>query len=183
MVWTVECLLRSLGRRRDLAGMRLVSYLPMAHIAERMTSHYQAVHPRLRGHELPRARAARRVPRARCGPNLLFGVPRVWEKIARRRERGPRRRRRKKAQFDEAIAAAKPIAIARSWDEATDEQNATWDFLHDVAFRRSASCSGSTRCDLAITGAAPIPVDLLEWYRAIGVPLPRSTACPRPRGR
>ena len=39
-MWTAESLQQAFGREIDLAGKRLVSYLPMAHIAERMTSHY-----------------------------------------------------------------------------------------------------------------------------------------------
>src|SRR5215213_4975352 len=41
--WTIECLRLSLGEDVAAEGRRLVSYLPMAHIAERMTSHYQGV--------------------------------------------------------------------------------------------------------------------------------------------
>ena len=40
IAWTVEAL-KSTIQYDDFVGKRLVSYLPMAHIAERMTSHYQ----------------------------------------------------------------------------------------------------------------------------------------------
>ena len=55
VTWTVECL-RTAIAIEDLAGKRPVSYLPMAHIAERMTSHYQQA---VAGYEVtccPRAR-------------------------------------------------------------------------------------------------------------------------------
>src|SRR6185436_4932460 len=40
IAWTVESLKQCI-QYDDYVGKRLVSYLPMAHIAERMTSHYQ----------------------------------------------------------------------------------------------------------------------------------------------
>ena len=40
VMWTAESLKQAFGGDIDLTGYRLVSYLPMAHIAERMTSHY-----------------------------------------------------------------------------------------------------------------------------------------------
>ena len=43
VVWTAESLLECLGwSREEAAGKRVVSYLPMAHVAERMVSHYLA---------------------------------------------------------------------------------------------------------------------------------------------
>ena len=80
VVYTCESLRQCFGRDIDLAGKRLVSYLPMAHIAERMTSHYSHA---VRGYEVtscpdPGMLAAylRDVR-----PNIFFGVPRVWEKL------------------------------------------------------------------------------------------------------
>ena len=85
---------RRVGRRA--AGGACVSYLPMAHIAERMTSHYLGIDRRVRGHDLPRARPGRARTSARSGPQIFFAVPRVWEKAARepaRRGRRPTPRR------------------------------------------------------------------------------------------
>jgi len=77
----------------------------------------------------------------------------------------------KAAQFDAAVEAAVPIVEAVAWDRATDEQRSTWQFLDDVGFRAIRALIGLDECELAITGAAPIPADILRWYRAIGVPL------------
>ena len=52
--WTLESL-RMAFSLPSYVGKRLVSYLPMAHIAERMTSHYMQCALGLRGHLLPRA--------------------------------------------------------------------------------------------------------------------------------
>jgi long-chain acyl-CoA synthetase len=74
-------------------------------------------------------------------------------------------------RFEEAVAAATPIVQRKAWDEATEEDEKTWEFLDQVAFRPVRELLGLDQLDLAISGAAPIPAELLAWYRAIGVPL------------
>ena len=169
IAWTVECLKQSI-QYEDFVGKRLVSYLPMAHIAERMTSHYQGAFV---GYEVttcpdPALLAAylREVK-----PNVLFGVPRVWEKVYAGVTAALSADPDKKAKFDEAVAAALPIVEAMDWDRATDEQIATYEFLDSVAFKPVRELLGLDQVEFGITGAAPIPADLLRWYRAIGVPL------------
>src|SRR5262252_6935313 len=59
---------------------RWVSYLPLAHIAERMFSIYLPIHLGTHVHFCPDpAQLVRVVGKVR--PNGFFGVPRVWEKI------------------------------------------------------------------------------------------------------
>ncbi len=59
---------------------RWVSYLPLAHIAERMFSIYLPIHAGTHVHFCPDpAQLVRVVGKVR--PNGFFGVPRVWEKI------------------------------------------------------------------------------------------------------
>ncbi len=169
LAWTVESLRRSIDLDEYL-GKRLVSYLPMAHIAERMTSHYQQA---FLGYEVTccpnpgdigaYAREVR--------PNVMFGVPRVWEKIHAGVMGALAGDPEKARQFDEAVEAAKPIVDAMAWDRATDEQRQTWAFLDEVAFKGIRQLVGLDDLDIAITGAAPIPAELLAWFRAIGVPL------------
>ena len=61
-------------------GARWVSYLPLAHIAERMFSIYLPIHAGTHVHFCPDpAQLVRVVGKVR--PNGFFGVPRVWEKI------------------------------------------------------------------------------------------------------
>ena len=55
--WTVDSLREALGFAPDRS--RIVSYLPMAHIAERITTHYAGHRVRVRGHDLRRHPAAR----------------------------------------------------------------------------------------------------------------------------
>ena len=61
VVWTAESLKRATAFD-VFAGKRLVSYLPMAHIAERMVSHYQQAYLGYEVVELPRRFPDRAVP-------------------------------------------------------------------------------------------------------------------------
>ena len=169
IAWTAESLFRAIARD-DLAGKRLISYLPMAHIAERMTSHYQGM---FFGYEVvtcpdpsllaPYCREVR--------PEILFGVPRVWEKfhagVVASLSADPERA----TKFNAAVEAATPIVAARDADRATKEQEATLQFLDSAAFAPLRELLGFDALIAAVTGAAPIPRELLTWFRAIGVPL------------
>jgi long-chain acyl-CoA synthetase len=170
VMWTVESLRRAFGPDIDLIGKRLVSYLPMAHIAERTVSHYNLV---TQGREVSCCPdAAMLVPYLKeVHPNILFGVPRVWEKIHAAVTASMAVDPPRAAKFDEAVATAAPIGLARSWDESTPQQDRTWDVLQDTVFGPVKASLGLDQVEFGITGAAPIPRQLIEWYNAIGVPL------------
>ncbi|MET0628511.1 MAG: AMP-binding protein, partial [Acidimicrobiia bacterium] len=76
--WTEESLRLALGFSTE--GYRVVSYLPMAHIAERMVSHYSGI---TLGYEITACPDLHRVLGAfqEARPQLLFGVPRTYERI------------------------------------------------------------------------------------------------------
>ena len=155
---------------KDASGKRVVSYLPMAHIAERTVSHYSQI---VLGYQVSCCPEAGKIAAycAEVRPNVLFGVPRVWEKINAGLMSALAGDAEKLAQFTDAVAASRPIAIKRSWGTATDEEEATWKFLDEVAFAPVRALLGLDELEVAVTGAAPIPPDLLGWFRAIGVPL------------
>ncbi|MEO7430230.1 MAG: AMP-binding protein, partial [Acidimicrobiales bacterium] len=168
VVWTAEGYLKMLDV--DPVGFRAISYLPMAHIAERMSTHYLAV---MGGYEVTTcpepgqiAAVAREVH-----PQIMFGVPRVWEKIYAGVQAALGADADQKQKFDDAVAAAIPIMERRTLGAATDEDNATWTFLDAAAFARVREMTGLDAVEYAISGAAPIPAELISWFRAIGVPL------------
>src|SRR5947199_298655 len=76
--WTTESTRRAIGF--PVEGFRLVSYLPMAHVAERVVSHYFHA---LDGTEVTScpdpAQLAAYLRQVR--PNYFFAVPRGWEKL------------------------------------------------------------------------------------------------------
>ncbi|WNG86459.1 AMP-dependent synthetase/ligase [Mycobacterium sp. ITM-2016-00317] len=74
---TATHLAKDLGVRRD---MRSISYLPMAHIAERIASHYL---PMITGSSIVCCRDARRLLPLlnQTQPEIFFSPPRLWEKL------------------------------------------------------------------------------------------------------
>ncbi len=174
VLWTAECLARGFDvAAEEMVGMRIVSYLPMAHIAERMTSHYNAIVSAFEVTSCPDPGQIGTYLRE-VKPHVGFGVPRIWEKIAAGVEAALGADPEKKAKFDEAVAAATPIVEKRTLEgesALTDDERATLQFLDDVAFANVRALVGMSEMRFAITGAAPISVELIQWYRAIGVPL------------
>lgn len=169
VAFMVESLLETMDIE-DIKGKRLVSYLPMAHIAERAVSHYEHA---LLGTEVSCCPDPTQVA-AYCRevrPHVMFGVPRVWEKFHAGVTAALGADPEKAKKFEEAVEASEPIALRRAWGTATEEDEATWQFLDDVAFRGIRELLGLDQLELAISGAAPIPAALLTWFRAIGVPM------------
>ncbi len=168
VVWTVEGYLDLLGI--DPVGFRAISYLPMAHIAERMSSHYLAG---IAGFEVTTCPDPSLIGQylREVHPETMFGVPRVWEKIHAGIQAALSANDDAKARFDQAVAAADPIAERRTLGTASDEDERTWASLDELAFRNVRQLVGLDCLRYAITGAAPIPPELIRWYRAIGVPM------------
>ncbi len=169
VLFMVECL-KELLDIDVFAGKRMVSYLPMAHIAERAVSHYQQA---VLGFEVSCCPEASQIASylGEVKPHVMFGVPRVWEKINAGLNASLAADPDKAKQFNEAVEASRPIALRRSWGTATEEDDATWSFLDEVAFAPVRQLLGLDDLVAAITGAAPIPPELLGWFRAIGVPM------------
>ncbi|NLD76467.1 MAG: long-chain fatty acid--CoA ligase [Acidimicrobiales bacterium] len=170
VTFMVESLIECMEVAEGLAGKRLVSYLPMAHIAERTVSHYQHA---IIGTEVSTCPE----PALLAGycrevkPQVMFGVPRVWEKFHAGVTAALSADPEKAQKFEEAVEAGGPIAMRRAWGTASEEDEATWQFLDDVAFRGVRELLGLDELEMAISGAAPIPAQLLTWFRAIGVPM------------
>ena len=169
VVYTAEQLTRCI-EFDGYAGRRLVSYLPMAHIAERMTSHYQQM---IHGYTVTTCPDPTQIATyaKEVHPELLFGVPRVWEKVYAGVQAALALDPDKKQKFDEAVAAALEIKAAERDGTVTQEQLETWAFLDAVAFSTVRGLVGLDSVLVAITGAAPISHEILEWFNAIGVPL------------
>jgi long-chain acyl-CoA synthetase len=169
VVYTVESL-RECIDFDSFVGKRAVSYLPMAHIAERMMSHYQAM---ILGYSVYCCPDPNQLTMylGEVHPEILFGVPRVYEKVYAGVNAALSADAERKQKFDEAIAAALEIKAAERAGTATQEQIDTWAFLDAVAFSNVRALVGIDAVEVAVTGAAPIPATILEWFNAIGVPL------------
>ncbi len=171
IVWTLESLLASFGWSRDeMVGKKVVSYLPMAHIAERVVSHYNLVCAAIEVSTCPET-SLLTTYLGQVKPNIVFGVPRVWEKVyaglsalvAGDPENAPK--------FDAAVAEAIPLRDKVTWGTATEAEAARLEELDAGNFALLRLLLGLDEVELAVTGAAPIPAPLISWFRAIGLPL------------
>jgi long-chain acyl-CoA synthetase len=168
--WTIESLRLCLG---DVAadGRRLVSYLPMAHIAERMTSHYQGL---ALGYEVSTCpeggQIAQYLPEVR--PEIFFAVPRVWEKlhsgIMAMASADPAR----KEQLELALGIGLKASDYRAaGEEMPDDLRTQWEAADAGGLALIRSLIGLDECIAAISGAAPIAVEVFDFFRALGVPI------------
>jgi long-subunit acyl-CoA synthetase (AMP-forming) len=152
---------------------RLVSYLPMAHLADRGSGHYPSL---VSGasvtfvSELTQVLAG--VIDAR--PTAWGAVPRVWEKLKAALEAGFA------AEPDAQRRAAVAAALARSLELVRAEQAG-----EPVAAELRAACAladaeifAQLRAQLGLdevgylaSGAAPIAPEVLEFFAALGLPI------------
>jgi long-chain acyl-CoA synthetase len=169
--WTVQCLRMCLEDVEVVQGRRLVSYLPMAHIAERMTSHYQGV---TFGYEVSTCpeggQVAQYLPDVK--PEVFFAVPRVWEKmhsgIMAMASADPAR----KQALETALGIGLKASDFRARGEALpDDLAAEWEKAESEGLGLVRSLIGLDQCVAAISGAAPIAVEVFDFFRALGVPI------------
>ncbi|MFI9411401.1 AMP-dependent synthetase/ligase [Nocardia gamkensis] len=149
-----------------------ISYLPTAHAADRVFSHYLAT---VTGWPITTVRDATTVfaAVAEARPSWFLGVPRIWEKL-----RGALLTRfsalpdEQRAATVGAVDAA--IAAVRLEQERSDLPTS---LLAQVAaaeeqiFRPLRKQLGFDRVALLMTGAAPIAPAVHEFFLAIGLPL------------
>ena len=153
-------------------GERLVSYLPLSHIAEQMfTLHL----PATVGYAVYYAESVERlvenVQAAR--PTVFFGVPRVWEKM----NAGITARLGEAHGLKARLAAWAQPAIRRSVLERTRGRRLGG--LRGLEGRladrllgaRVREAIGFGEVRLAISGAAPISMEVLEFFAGLGLPI------------
>jgi long-chain acyl-CoA synthetase len=173
LAWTMESMgltMREQTTIDDFAGKRHVSYLPMAHIFERLLGHYYMLDFGTQVTCCPETTQLTAYT-GEVRPNIFIGVPRVWEKLYAGVNAALAADPEKSKAFNDAIEAALPITEKMTTGTATQEEIDTWNFLDAVAFQTVRGLIGLDQAEICITGAAPLPAEILSWFRAIGVPL------------
>jgi long-chain acyl-CoA synthetase len=151
---------------------RTLSFLPLCHIAERMGTVYNplalgpVVHfPENAGTVFNDAREVR--------PHLLFGPPRFWEKMYSQvtlamQDAIPLAR----WAYRRVTAEGAALAELRLAGQAVPAwRQALYAVLQRVVFSNLRSFLGLGEVKTALTGAAPVPPDLLKWYMSVGIDL------------
>ncbi len=173
IAWTLESVGQSMRDQTDIedfAGKKHLSYLPMAHIFERLLGHYYLLDFGAQVTCCPETTQLTAYT-TEVRPNVFIGVPRVWEKLYAGVNAALSGDPEKSKAFNEAVEAALPIVEKMTRGTATQEEIDTWNFLDQVAFQTVRGLIGLDETEICITGAAPLPAEILAWFRAIGVPL------------
>ena len=154
------------------AGSRVISWLPAAHIAERMAHHYIPVmyagsvtcapNPREVLSYLPQVR-----------PTWFFAVPRIWEKLKAGLEAmqaaQPEEQQR---PVREALAAAtERVRLRQQGRPVPPELEARVAQADEQLFSGLRQMLGLDQVMAVNVGAAPTPVDVVEFFHAIGIEL------------
>lgn len=169
ITWTCESLVRVMPRE---PGTRHISYLPLAHIAERMAGHYLQIKTGSTCYFCPSPQQiAQYLTEVR--PQFFFAVPRIWEKLyyglKMAIENHP----------EESMRTLARMAIEASLLKVRSEQRGEplSPELREQAERAQMVGAmirqrvGLDAVQVASSGAAPIAAEILEWFHAIGLPV------------
>jgi long-subunit acyl-CoA synthetase (AMP-forming) len=146
----------------------MVSYLPLSHIAEQMLSIHGAV---VVGTTISCCEKFEELPNLlrEVRPTILFGVPRVWEKI--------------QSKMMEAGAQAPPLrkkiaAWARGIGTRTAQARMKgesppmlYGLAKKIVFSKVRERLGLDRCRYCASGAAPISKATLEFFLSLDIPI------------
>jgi long-chain acyl-CoA synthetase len=152
---------------------RVVSWLPMAHIAERACSHYL---PMLLGFTATCCPNPREVvaylPEVR--PSWFFAVPRIFEKLKAALEAGMA------AEQDETKRAAaawalevglRKVRAEQAGEEVPAELAEEYARADELVLSKIRERLGLDEIESINVGAAPTPREVIEFFHAIGIPL------------
>jgi long-chain acyl-CoA synthetase len=167
--WTVDSLREALGFAPDRS--RIVSYLPMAHIAERITTHYAGIAYAYEVTTCPDIRALG-ATLAETRPQILFGVPRTYEKIHSAVQAVLSADASRAEVFARALDIGGRVAEHHArGEELSIELAAEYEKVDAESLRPARQLLGLDDLRVAVTSAAPIPVEVLQFFRSAGVPL------------
>ena len=152
---------------------RVVSWLPMAHIAERACSHYL---PMLLGFTTTCCPDPRQVvaylPEVK--PTWFFAVPRIWEKLKAAIEAGVAAEQdaaRKQATEWALGVGLKKVRAEQAGESVPEALAQEYAKADELVLSKIRARLGLDQIESVNVGAAPTPREVIEFFHAIGVPL------------
>ena len=149
---------------------RLLSYLPLAHIAEQ---HGSICNHALAGYQLYFARSLERLGEhlQEVHPTVFFGVPRVWEKM-----QAAIATKLNNATGFKAALARWALRAGRDWHAQCLQGRMPGTLLnlkktiaHRLVHSKVQAALGFDQARILISGAAPIAVENLEFFTGLGL--------------
>lgn len=151
---------------------QLVSFLPLSHVAAQMADIYITMYAgatcffaqpdALKGSLGQTLKEVR--------PTRFLGVPRVWEKIHEKMmEVG-----RKTTGVKKSIATwAKAVGIETNIRKQRQDFSKPFGYsiANAVVFKKIKGVLGLDRCELFLSGAAPIAPDIVQYFHSLDIPL------------
>jgi long-chain acyl-CoA synthetase len=139
--WSIRA---GLGRVPIDGSARMLSYLPLAHVAERTLVEHGLLHT---GMHVFFAESLETFTKdlQRAKPTVMFSVPRLWVK------------------FQQGVNAKMPQKKLNLFLKIP--------VLRGIVRKKVMMALGLEKCEFAAGGAAPMPPELLNWYAKLGLPI------------
>ncbi len=151
---------------------RLVSYLPLSHIAEQMFSIHIPISTGYRVHFAESIEAlAENIKEVR--PTLFFAVPRVWEKF----HEGITAKLTEASGIKAKLAAwaqdvgRRAVAVRNRGDQPSGLLGLQYRLASKLVHDKVMKALGLDECRTAVTAAAPISKEVLDFFAGFGLPL------------
>ncbi len=154
-------------------GGAVVSFLPHAHIADRDLTHYGQM---WWGHTVTCCPDTTQVFAhvADCRPTFFGSVPRVWEKLKAALEAGiaaESDETRRTATLGAIELGLRKVRAEQAGQPVSEEVRSAYALAEERVFSALRERLGLGRCTRYMVGAAPSPLEVLEFFAAIGVPI------------
>ena len=152
-------------------GVRWVSYLPLAHIAERMFSMYLAIHTTGHINFCPDAAQLVRVVGA-VHPTSFFGVPRVWEKVRAGIEAllAAEQDEAKRAAVERAMETGRRYVESCQYGRTTPPELASeFQRADEQVLAPIRALLGLGEAEVVTSAAAPLPPEVARFFAGLGM--------------
>jgi long-chain acyl-CoA synthetase len=151
---------------------RHISYLPLAHAFERFVGHWYAIYVGSRTYFCADSTKLFAYA-AEVKPTTVIGVPRVWEKLHSALNAGvaaePDKDRRTAVMA--ALKVGRQMLQHRQAGTAPPAELVTSAERSRPVWNSLLAKVGLEECTAAVTGAAPISIDVIEFFQALELPL------------